>query len=87
MKPKTWRECPYDVLEGILWDCDLEYDSYESSKAERIHEIQNGTIYEDNERIVNTAWSMLSEEDFRQRCKNVYESLVHRSAEVLKYLA
>lgn len=43
MKPKSWTECPLIILESILWDVELDYDPYESSKAETIHRITNST--------------------------------------------
>lgn len=30
---------PGDIIENMLWDMDLKYDPYESSKSEVIHEI------------------------------------------------
>lgn len=77
MKPKYWVQCPLSVLEDFLWDCDLDYDSYEGSKEEVIHGVlcdHNG-LNDSNIRIVNTAWDLMTEENFQLRCKNRLEKL------------
>lgn len=58
-RPKHWQYLPLPVLDTFLWDiANLKYDGYESSKAEKIHEIMNGNVY-GNEAIVDEAWSDL----------------------------
>ena len=86
MKPKSWRECPSVVMKGILWNCDLEYDTYESSKVEAINDIQCGNVYTDNEKIINTTWAMLTEEDFQLRCRQSLEGLETQAKEIRKFL-
>ena len=75
MKPKTWQECPYTVLESILWECDLEYDPYEGSKEETIHAIRNGHVNDTNKRIMDTVWSFIDDNDFYFRCQVAIQSL------------
>ena len=84
MKPKTWQECPHTVLESILWECDLDYDSYEGSKEETIHSIHNGSIDDTNKRIVDTAWSFISENDFRLCCQVAIQFLQRELEETKK---
>lgn len=67
MKPESWEQLPGPLLEQLLWDCDLDYNHWESSKAECIHDITNGNINDDNRRIVNTAWKFMSEDSFKLR--------------------
>lgn len=86
MKPESWKHLPGPILEQFLWDCELEYDSYESSKAERVHSILNGSIYEDNQRIVDTAWKFMSEDSFRIRCENARNSLKSQLEEIQELL-
>jgi hypothetical protein len=62
-KPETWENLPSRVLNNFLWDLDLEYCKYESSKAEVIHDIENGNYY-GNEKIINSAWAMVSDETY-----------------------
>lgn len=69
MKPASWEQLPASIRESLLWDCELEYDAYESSKAEKIHEILCGNIDGTNKQIVDTAWKFLSEDKFRIRCE------------------
>jgi hypothetical protein len=75
MKPKSWEQCPGVILESVLWDCDLEYDPYEGSKAETIHAIQCGVVNSDNGKIIEEYWENMSEEEFVLRCKNEIQCL------------
>jgi hypothetical protein len=84
MKPKNWEECPHTVLESILWECDLEYDHYEGSKVETINEIHNGSINDTNKRIVGTAWSFITEDNFRLRCQVAIQFLQKELEETKK---
>lgn len=86
MKPKTWQELPYTVLESILWECDLEYDSYEGSKEETIHAIHNGSINDTNKRIVDTAWTFITEDNFRLRCQVAISLLERELADTKKLI-
>ena len=64
-KPKTWNQLPTRLLEEILWDIeDLDYEPYESNKAECIHNILNEGITDTNKKIVNAYWQALSDESF-----------------------
>ena len=64
-KPETWTQLPHRLLEEILWDIeDLEYCSYDSSKAECIHDILNEAVSDTNRRIINAYWQALSNESF-----------------------
>ena len=56
---------PSQLLNGFLWNLDLEYDSYESSKAEAIHNIECGNDYS-NAKIIAAAWKMVSNETYSQ---------------------
>lgn len=74
------------MLDAFLWNCDLEYDSYESSMAEAIHDIECGNISIANEEIVKSAWAGVSEETFQQWCRDHYESCQRQMAELEKFL-
>lgn len=76
MKPKSWKELPGPVLESILWDIDLDYDSYESSKAEAVHELMcNPDCSHTNGMIVSAYWKALSDESFDWIVDNAIETL------------
>jgi hypothetical protein len=76
MKPESYKDCPDSVLEALLWDMDLDYDSYEGSKEEVIHHVLCGaSISSVNEKIISTGWKMLSEERFRERCQQALGDL------------
>jgi hypothetical protein len=75
MKPENWNQLPASILNQLLWDCDLEYDGYEESKAGKINEIENGQINDTNRRIVDTAWKFMSEESYNLRLEQERDSL------------
>jgi hypothetical protein len=75
MKPASWENLPLSVREQFLWDCELEYDSYDSGKAECIHEILNGVINDENQRIVDMAWKSMSPETFRLRLEQARDTV------------
>ena len=65
MKPTEMKfnELPCSVQESLLWDMELEYDGYESSKAECIHMILCGSdCSSTNESIIKNYWKALSPE-------------------------
>jgi hypothetical protein len=74
MKPH-WKELPESMLSDMLWDIEsLDYDGYESSKAEKIHEICCGLIDDRNERIIDAYWQATSEEKFQEMVVREIES-------------
>lgn len=74
MRPEAYPP-PLPVLEQLLWDCELEYDPYEGSKAETVSAILNGSINSHNERIVKTAWKMMSNDSYKLRLEQTKDSL------------
>jgi hypothetical protein len=73
-KPESWQHLPSRILNSFLWNLDLEYDHYESSKAEAVHNIECGCDY-GNEKIVNSAWAMVSPETYSQWIADEIQSL------------
>ena len=70
MKPTEMKfnELPCSVQESLLWDMELEYDGYESSKAECIHQILCGShCSSTNELIIKNYMLALSKEALRDR--------------------
>lgn len=89
MKPKDWKECPNAILEPLLWDLDLDYDHYESSKAEVIHQITcNADSASDyNRGLIKGIWDKMSEIEFIRRATNAKESLERQLENVKSFLA
>jgi len=48
-----FNDLPQTVQNRIIWEIELDYDSYESSKAACIHDISNGQISYTNEEKIN----------------------------------
>lgn len=64
-KPASWQSLPAPLLNNFLWNLDLEYDAYESSKAEAVHSIECGDFYA-NEKIINSAWSQVTAQTYSE---------------------
>ncbi len=62
----TFNQLPSQLQERLLWEMDLDYDSYESSMAEEIHNTLNGRASLTNERIINTYCTALSDEVLKE---------------------
>ena len=77
MKPTSFFDLPGSLQESLLWDMELDYDSYESSKAEKIHEIMiyEGNISGRNRDVINTAYRFMDEEMLRRRAMAELESV------------
>ena len=70
MDANTFRfnDLPELVQEALLWDMELEYDGYESSKSETIHMILCGSdCSSTNELIIKNFMLALSKEALRDR--------------------
>ena len=39
IKPASFSDLPYALQESLLWEFSLDYDGYESSKAEAVHDV------------------------------------------------
>lgn len=47
-----FSELPAKVQEDLLWDMELDYDGYDGSKANCIHDILNGNITSTHQLII-----------------------------------
>ena len=58
-----FNDLPDHAQDAMLWDMELEYDGYESSKAETIHMILCGSnCSSTNDLIIKNYWEALSPE-------------------------
>ena len=75
MKPTEMKfsELPCSVQESLLWDMELEYDGYESSKAETVHDIMHGDCSSTNEFIIKNYYKALSPEFLFRYILNVHD--------------
>lgn len=76
------------VLESILWDLELEYDSYESSKAEVIHAIgcNPNSLSSYNAGLIKGYWDNMTEMAFRHRLLNAKQTLEWQLENINAYL-
>lgn len=75
MKPTEMKfnELPCSVQESLLWDMELDYDGYESSKAECIHDILNGFCSSTNKFAIENYYKALSAESLFRHILNVHD--------------
>lgn len=76
MKP-LFEHLPSVVQERLLWEMELDFDHYESSQAECVHDILNGNVRDQNERIIANAYKFLSEESLLVMLKQELEAAVN----------
>ena len=82
-KPDSYKSLPDTILQSILWDMELDYCPYESSKAETIHSILCGNISSTNELIIKNYYAALSIESLLKIIEEELSS-IHRSYSELK---
>lgn len=75
MKPTSFFDLPWALQEILLWEINnLDYCSYESSRAECIHGISNGHISCCNKDLINNFYQNVSVEYLQLRAAQVKES-------------
>lgn len=83
MKPKSFFDLPSRLQESLLWEMELNYDPYESSKAETIHYLNNADCDSTNRAIIENAYKYLTEDSLKALAKGVLEQ-VNREKEDLE---
>lgn len=87
MKPESWTSIPSKLLETILWDIDsLDYEPYESSKAECINDTTNENVSDINRKIIDAYWKALSNEQFDRFVHNELDAAKALVDDLWKYL-
>ena len=76
IKPDSFLDLPACLQERFLWECDLDYCPYESSKAEEVHSIMCNYPYEGstNDHVIKSTYAMLSPEKLEIWCRAELES-------------
>lgn len=86
-RPKNWYELPYPICESIANDCELEYDSYESSHVEALDNLLcNPTYCRENSKIVQDRYESMTDSDIKKMAKGHIEGLQSRINEIEKML-
>lgn len=75
MKPKSFFDLPSRLQESLLWDMELDYDSYESSMAEAVHYMMVADCSTTNRAIVENAYKFMSEDFLKARAKGILEEV------------
>jgi hypothetical protein len=75
MKPTSFFDLPWVLQEILLWEIDnLDYNSYESSRAQCIHEISAGFVSSNNKYRIENFYQNVSVEHLQLRAKQCKES-------------
>ena len=75
MKKPKLSDLPSKLYEEMLWDIELDYDSYESSKADTIHSLicGNGSLL--NKDRIARYYEQLSPEEVHAKMSSKFEEL------------
>ena len=68
-----FNSLPGSVQEYLLREMELDYDGYESSKAETVHDIMHGDCSPTNELIIKNYYKALSPEFLFRYILNVHD--------------
>ncbi len=80
-----FNDLPEVVMEYLLWDMELDYDGYESSKAECIHMILCGSdCSSTNELIIKNYWKALSPESLEVYLNHAMEHVKRTTDDVAR---
>ena len=87
MKPTSFFDLPWDLQEILLWEMNtLDYDGYESSRAECIHDISNGNVNATNKGYINNFYQNVSVESLQLRATQAKESHLRSIEELNKII-
>jgi len=83
----TFDQLPASIQERLLWDMELDYDSYESSNADTIHSILVGSTFsERNQQIVRNYCKALSDETIKVYARQEREAIAASLAALDKFI-
>lgn len=75
----SFDDLPSTLQERLLWDMELDYCSYESSKAVTIHDIMTGSTFSStNQAIVTNYCRAISDETIALYAKQEREAAAKR---------
>ena len=87
MKPTSFFDLPWALQEILLWEMNtLDYDGYESSRAECIHDISNGNVSTANKGYINNFYQNVSVEYLQLRATQAKESHLRSIEELNKII-
>ena len=87
-RPENWDQLPYYLKEDLLESMDhLEYDPYESSRQDAIHELLcDGTACSRNYRLAQVRYKAMSDDELVLRANGVREMLLRAAADITRML-
>ena len=87
-RPKKWYNLPYNLGSAMAENTELEYDPYESSRAEALHNLINDPgYYDENNKRVQERYESFSDDDLKEMAKNILQSLNHQAEEITKFVS
>ena len=86
-KPTSFFDLPWALQEILLWEMDtLDYDSYESSRAECIHVISAGAVSSNNLHLIENFYKKVSVDKLQRIAKSSKESHLRSIEELNKII-
>lgn len=87
MKPTSFFDLPWALQEILLWEMNtLDYDGYESSRAECIDDIMKGNVNYTNKGYINNFYQNIDVEYLQLRANQCKESLQNSIYELDKII-
>jgi len=87
-RPKKWYDLPYNLRLSMAENTELEYDSYESSRAEALDNLMcDPPYYDENNGRVQARYESFSDDDLKEMAKNILNSLNHQAEEITKFIS
>lgn len=86
MKPASFDDLPAAIQARLLDEMELDYDGYESSKAEVIHQIGNGHINSTNKLIIANYYKAVSVGTLLVYAKQELEAINHSANALTQFI-
>ena len=88
IKPTSFRDLPYALQESLLWEFNLDYCPYESSKVEAVHSIQCNYPYDGsiNDLVIRSSYAQVSVERLESRARRHLSSLESQIKDLKKMI-
>jgi len=88
IKPASFSDLPYALQESLLWEFSLDYDGYESSKAEAVHDVLCNYPYAGsrNDKIIKSSYAGVSVERLESWARGHLSSLESQVEDLKKMI-
>ena len=86
-RPKLWHQLPFPLCERMGENSNLEYDHYESSHAEALHNVLcNPTYWDKNNKIIQKLYEGITDEQLKKMADEEVQTMRYRIEAINKML-